>query len=670
VSVVTLTAFAVLGGWFFEIRVLKSIVPHYITMKANTAVCFLLLSAVLYLFKDETRSPLRLQLGSIAAMIVIFISGLTLFEYLLDYNFGIDELFFKDPEGINGHFPPGRLAPITAINFILLSAAFLIGNIPRNPNHKLAQFLTGLAFVASLQGLMGYLINITYLFGSAYYTQMAIHTTICFILICIGSYASRPNKGFIEAFSSNTTSSAMARKLLAAVIFAPIFVRWVAAWGQSANLYDQDFAVLIQVMGNVIIIGTVLISTAQALFKSEKEREEARERAESASRAKTNFLANISHEIRTPLGAVLGFSEILAAEKHSDIEHPELTEAIKRNGEQLLRLIDDLLDISKIEAGHLSIAKKKTNFKEFIDDVVSLAKLKCKEKEISFELRYLSAVPEAITTDSARLRQILLNVIGNAIKFNEKKGSVILSVEFVPAVKPLIRFGVQDTGRGISLEEEQKLFLPFSQGDTSATRRYGGSGLGLALSKKIANALGGDLRFARPQVGKGSYFTIDVDPGAIEEIKLINPEVSQEKQANKPILSIPENVNENLNKIRVLLVEDSVDNQVLVSRFLRSAGAEVELANDGLEGVDKALHGKFDIVLMDLQMPNLDGYQAIERLRGIGYKVPIVALTAHAFQEDRDRCLKLGFNEHLTKPVNKRQLLHTVEAFTTPLVAR
>jgi CheY-like chemotaxis protein/anti-sigma regulatory factor (Ser/Thr protein kinase) len=264
-----------------------------------------------------------------------------------------------------------------------------------------------------------------------------------------------------------------------------------------------------------------------------------------------------------------------------------------------------------------------------------------------------------ITTDPTRLRQILFNIIGNAIKFT-KQGSVDVKIKLHKhADSRQLVFSVRDTGPGISPQQISRLFTPFTQADSSTTRRFGGTGLGLVLSKKLARALGGDVELTRSEPGVGSLFTISIDPG-----RVVMPKESLILgSAQKPL--VPSQVS--LNDLRVLLVDDSLDNQVLVGRFLKMAKADVKTASNGREAVEKALQEDFDVVLMDLQMPEMDGYQALEHLKMAGYSKPIIALTAHAMHEERQRCLESGFAEHLSKPVDRQALLEAISFHTTSM---
>jgi len=399
-------------------------------------------------------------------------------------------------------------------------------------------------------------------------------------------------------------------------------------------------------------------SMAAKLEESMNERErtskdllDAKEAAEAANMAKSAFLANMSHEIRTPLGAVLGFSDLVIDPNVKPSEKANFLAAVKRNGELLSNIINDILDLSKIEAGKMQIVKQEVSLMEVLTDTKTLLDLQASDKGIGLNVSIDEDVPEKIKTDPLRLRQILINIVGNAIKFTAK-GSVDVRIRPVMSgTRSLLAFTVTDTGTGIRPDQVNKLFAPFSQADVSTKRKYGGTGLGLVLSKRFANLLGGDVVLTESTPDKGSTFTITIDPG---------PAQSVVGDAAKAKLAEMQKSGLRLDGIKVLLAEDSVDNQTLVTRFLKLAGASVDVASDGREATQKAKNDHYDVLLMDLQMPVMDGYEATAQLRREGYRGKIVALTAHALSEERERCLKSGFDDHISKPVNRELLIERV----------
>lgn len=386
--------------------------------------------------------------------------------------------------------------------------------------------------------------------------------------------------------------------------------------------------------------------------------QKSKDEAERANLAKTQFLANMSHEIRTPIGAILGFTSLVKNSSNSIEENLKYMTIVERNSQQLLRLIDDILDLSKVEAGKMTIEKIQFNFIEWLTDFNSVMLFKALDKKINFDFNLKTQIPNLVITDPVRLRQIISNVVGNAIKFTEK-GSVQVSVEFN---NPILQFVVKDTGVGITTEQSTKLFQAFSQADTSTTRKFGGTGLGLILSKRLSEMLGGDLVLTESKIGKGSVFTItttiDVPSKAIMLTKINLQETpavfsEQEKYFNK------------LKGLNVLLVEDSPDNQQLIQAYLSKSGVNLKTASDGLEGVEVARKENFDVILMDIQMPNLDGHEATQYLRKLKYGKPIVALTAHAMSEERARCFASGFTDFLTKPIQKDLLIEVLSRYVT-----
>jgi PAS domain S-box-containing protein len=380
----------------------------------------------------------------------------------------------------------------------------------------------------------------------------------------------------------------------------------------------------------------------------------AKEAADTANAAKSAFLANMSHEIRTPLGAILGYSELLASQGIGASERLNYVNALKRNGELLSNIINDVLDLSKVEAGKLDFEKQEVPIEEILTDITTLLHLQALEKGISLIVSADGPIPATIQTDPLRLRQILMNIVGNALKFTER-GSIEVKVKTVPGPdgKMLLAFVVTDTGPGITPEQAQKLFKPFSQADVSTTRKFGGTGLGLTLSKKLAAGLGGDLDLTASTPGHGSTFTITIDPGRTSKVLFQSSRqaLARSTRSAAPATSL------RIDGLRLLLVEDSPDNQIVVQRFLKMSGCEADLANHGREAIDKIQGKEYDVVLMDIQMPVMDGFEAIAEIRRLGYQMPVVALTAHALKEQRQECLEKGFTHHITKPVNRDALI-------------
>ncbi len=380
----------------------------------------------------------------------------------------------------------------------------------------------------------------------------------------------------------------------------------------------------------------------------------ARQEAEKTTNLKSTFLANMSHEIRTPLGAILGFAEIMI-DSDSQAEREKYGIIVIRNGKALTKIIDDILDLSKVEAGKLEIERIEFDVKELVNEIASLFHEATINKNIELKAAVHPSMPEMVNSDPTRIRQILINLIGNAVKFTTK-GSISIYAEpqFLNDSLTEIKFTIQDTGIGISSDQIEKIFAPFAQADCSTTRKFGGSGLGLDLSRRLARALGGDVKILETENRNGCTFLASVGArNADHRSQAIAAE-------NYKVRPMPDH-----DISRVLLVEDSIDNQRLVKLFLNRAGIKVDVANNGAEGVEMAENNDYDVVLMDMQMPILDGYAATLQLRNDGYIKPIIALTAHAMLEDRSRILELGCDAYLTKPINARLLIETLDRVKT-----
>jgi len=404
--------------------------------------------------------------------------------------------------------------------------------------------------------------------------------------------------------------------------------------------------------------------TARKLAEEEVQR--ARETAELANLSKTQFLANTSHEIRTPMTAILGYAEMLLDARQSHDERVACANTIRRNGEHLLAIINDILDISKIEAQKVTVETLQCDLPQLAADVMSLARPWAAKKGLEFEVVFDKLIPRHIQTDPLRAKQVLVNLVSNAIKFTQK-GKIRMSIfRDITYFNHVIRFEVTDSGIGMTAEQLARLFQPFTQADASTTRKFGGTGLGLTISKRLAGLLGGDITVTS-DAGVGSTFSFTLDGGPRQGVELLE-NLTADQLA---IASDADTAEEIHLSGRILLAEDGEDNQDLISTHLRRAGAEVIIACNGRIAVESAMQAfgptatvePFDLVLMDMQMPELDGYGATRRLRDAGFDAPIIALTANAMAEDRVRCLEAGCTDYLSKPISRQHLLATVARY-------
>ncbi|MBX9855663.1 MAG: response regulator [Gemmatimonadaceae bacterium] len=427
-------------------------------------------------------------------------------------------------------------------------------------------------------------------------------------------------------------------------------VRWIRAEGRARYAPDGS------------IVG--LIGTAVDVTES-IEREEAlrlaQAHAEAANRSKSEFLANMSHEIRTPLTAILGYTDLLrddVRESGADCEQLAALDTIRRAGEHLLSVINDILDISKIEAGRMAVEAVPVELPAVLLDVESLMRARAEQKGVSLECRLTAPIPVQVHSDPTRLRQVLMNLVGNAVKFTDR-GRVLLEAGVEQSdAGPLLVLSVDDTGPGMTEDQVAQLFQAFTQVDSSMTRRHGGTGLGLTISRRLAQLMGGEVELAQTAVGRGSRFEVRLPLRVVDD----SPHITQITARRLTPAAVPATVTL---RGHILLAEDGEDNQRLIAILLRAAGAEVTIVRNGREALEaldwaRAAGAPFDVLLTDMQMPEMDGYTLARTLRSAGDRIPVIALTAHAMAEDRQRCIDAGCDDYASKPIDRTALLATL----------
>ncbi|MEN6385579.1 MAG: response regulator [Phycisphaerales bacterium] len=385
------------------------------------------------------------------------------------------------------------------------------------------------------------------------------------------------------------------------------------------------------------------------LMQTTMEANKLAEEAEKANVAKSQFLANMSHEIRTPMNAIIGFGEVLAEEQMSE-EQKGYVKLILDSAKRLLLLINDILDFSRIEAGRMKVDKIECDIHELIANVESLMLPEAIQKNLEFKVSCSPNVPQYVKTDPIKLRQSLINLISNAIKFTESGKIEFTAESLIQDEKPFVEFRVADTGIGIPTDKHDAIFEAFTQADGSMTRKYGGTGLGLAVTRQLVRLLGGNISL-KSEVGKGSEFSLTIPCDAIS---IRAPHHKDDKEFRGRFTG------------KLLLVEDAPANQEFMRSILEGLGFKVMIASDGLQAIEISQSAEFDLVFMDMQMPNMNGYDATKKLHVMGFKKPIIAMTASLMNEDERKCLQAGCDDYISKPIDRGQLVTMLCKFFTP----
>jgi two-component system, sensor histidine kinase and response regulator len=663
----------VLVGWQVDSVYLKSFFhPGLIATNPMMAVAFALLGVALLLANAQDGTLGRRRTFQGLAAIVMGVALAKLLSYRTGWELGVDDWLFYFKLGSN------RMSPNAAFSLLLLSLSLLFLDYRVRGRHWIPQVCLLSATAATLLSMSGYFYHVLLLYGITGIFPGTQDTAPEFLVLCLGLLCARPAREPIATVISRTAGGAMARRLIPAAFIVPLLLDYVRHQGES--LFGYEFGLSLFTLLNILAFNVIIWWNAASLSRVDAERRRSEERlqenneqleetarseheallaleasqtelhqakdqAEGASRAKSEFLANMSHEIRTPMNGVIGMTELLSRSALSAQQREQLT-LVQRSAESLMLLLNDILDFSKIEAGKLELESIRFGLRDVLGDGLQTLAMRASEKNLELVCHVPPEVSDHLVGDPGRLRQVIINLVGNAIKFTPA-GEVLVDVQLVGQTEGKIELciAVRDTGIGIEPDKLEQVFEEFSQADSSTTREYGGTGLGLAISRQLVDLMGGRIK-VESEFGKGSTFSFvasfDLGP---KMRRLIEPEV--------------------LHDLRVLVVDDNETNRIILQEMLESWHMRPTCAADGPEALQilaASTAAPFGLALLDVMMPGMDGVQLTAQMREIADRetLPVLLLSSAGWAEDVARCRELGIARSLIKPVKESDLLTSI----------